>query len=143
MAVQPIPPGYQTVTPYVHVENVEAFLDFLREAFDAEVKAATKIDDVIINAEVRIGTSMIMVAPVRDQQLNPSSFYLYLENMDEVHQQAVTAGASVIMEPADMFYGDRNSGVRDPFGNTWWLAKHIEDVTEEEIERRAKLRGKN
>jgi uncharacterized glyoxalase superfamily protein PhnB len=67
----------------------------------------------------------------------PSSLYLYVTDVDQVYRAALNAGASSVMEPADQFYGDRNAGVRDACGNVWWIATHKEDVSPEEIQRRA------
>lgn len=66
----------------------------------------------------------------------PSSIYLYVPNIDATYRQALEAGAISLMEPADQFYGDRSAGVRDPFGNHWFIATHIEDVSAEELTRR-------
>ncbi len=68
---------------------------------------------------------------------SPSKFYLYVNNTDATYQQALKAGATSLMEPANQFYGDRNAGVIDPFDNQWWIATRIEDVLPEEMERRA------
>jgi uncharacterized glyoxalase superfamily protein PhnB len=68
----------------------------------------------------------------------PAMLYLYLENMDAVYQRAMQAGAKSVREPANQIYGDRVGGVEDAFGNQWWMATHVEDVSSEEIERRAK-----
>ena len=67
----------------------------------------------------------------------PASLYLYVPNVNELFRQAVAAGGKSLMEPADMFYGDRHGGLTDPNGNVWWIATHIEDVSDEEIARRA------
>jgi PhnB protein len=70
----------------------------------------------------------------------PACFYLYVEDTDAVYRKALAAGATSVMEPADQFYGDRNAGVKDPSGDLWWIATHIEDVTPEELARRAAAR---
>ena len=106
------------------------------------MKAITKIpqddgSDLIMNAEIRIGTSMVMVAEARDGiSITPSMLYLYLEDVDMAYRQAVNAGGKSIMEPADMPYGDRSGAVEDPSGNSWWLASRIENLSEEEITKR-------
>jgi uncharacterized glyoxalase superfamily protein PhnB len=66
-----------------------------------------------------------------------SSLYLYVPNVDSVYQRAIKAGGNSIMEPTDMFYGDRNGGVKDPSGNSWFIATHKEDVAPQELEKRA------
>jgi PhnB protein len=139
MEVKPIPSGYHTLTPYILVKGGIAFIDFLKRAFNArEISKSEMQDGTIMNAEIRIGDSMLMLADaVREYTPSQASFYLYVEDTDSVYKQAVEAGAVSLMEPADQFYGDRNAGVKDPFGNTWWIATHIEDVPEEEIKKRA------
>ena len=71
----------------------------------------------------------------------PSGFYLYVPDTDAVYEAALRAGASSTLEPADQFYGDRNAGVQDPWGNNWWIATHIEDVSPKEIQKRMAARG--
>ncbi len=140
MAVKPVPEGYHTVTPYLIVEDAAGVIAFLEQAFDAEVKSlAHAPDGLIMNAEVRVGTSMVMLADAREGIAKQTvSLYLYVDDVDTVFARAVAAGGTVTMDPADMFYGDRHGGVKDPSGNNWWIASHIEDVAEDEIERRMK-----
>lgn len=138
MPVPPIPPGYRTVTPYFAVEGAARFIAFLQTAFGAEVAHRhDREDGGVANAELRIGTSMVMVSDARDPwKPMPMSTYLYVEDTDAVYRAAMAAGASSLYEPADMFYGDRNGGVQDPWGNLWWIGTHIEDVGDEELARR-------
>ena len=145
MAVRPIPEGYHSVTPYLTVENVAPLLDFLVRAFDAEVRyKMERPDGSIGHAEVRIGDSFVMMGGATGQwPPMPCALYLYVENTDAVYRRALDAGAVSIMEPADQFYGDRNAGVKDPSGNLWWIATHIEDVSPEELARRATTHGKS
>ena len=140
MPVQPIPPGYRTVTPYFTVEDGAAFVAFLKAAFGAEVlHRHDREDGSVANAELRIGTSMIMNSDARDPwKAMPMSTYLYVEDADAVYRAAINAGATSIYEPVDMFYGDRNGGVQDKWGNLWWIGTHIEDVSAAELARRAK-----
>lgn len=139
MAVSPIPAGYHTVTPYLVVDNAKQLITFLQAAFDAEIKSLFEgADEAILNAEVKIGDSMLMIADARDNcRAKPTMLYLYVPDVDAAYQRAIAAGAESMMEPADQFYGDRNGGVRDHSGNEWWLATHIEDVSEDEVKRRA------
>jgi len=67
----------------------------------------------------------------------PGTLYVYVDDVDSTYRRAIDAGARSLTEPADMFYGDRNAGVEDPSGNSWWIAKHIEDVSAEELQKRA------
>ncbi|HND19523.1 MAG TPA: VOC family protein [Acidobacteriota bacterium] len=142
--VKPIPDGYHTVTPYLVVENAEKLLEFLTSAFDARVTFASRHSDGAVgHAEVKIGDSMIMIGQAGPQsQPMPSMLYLYVPDTDAVYAQALKAGGVSIMEPANQFYGDRNAGVKDHFGNQWWIATHVEDVSPEELEHRAKAHGK-
>lgn len=142
--VKPIPDGYRTVTPYLVVENAEKLLEFLTSAFDASVTTCTRHSDGSVgHAEVKIGDSMIMIGQAGPQsQPMPCMLYLYVPDTDAVYAQAVKAGGISIMEPANQFYGDRNAGVKDHCGNQWWIATHVEDVSPEELEQRAKAHGK-
>ncbi len=140
MAVKPIPDGFHSVTPYLIVQGVAKLIDFLKQSFEAEETMArtTRPDGTIMHAEVRIGDSIIMMGePMGKFQPMPGSIYLYVNDTDAVYKRALQAGATSMMEPADQFYGDRNAGVKGPTGNVWWIATHIEDVSPEELEKRA------
>ncbi|NIR49595.1 VOC family protein [candidate division KSB1 bacterium] len=140
MAAKPIPDGFHTVTPYLIVPGLAKLIDFVKQAFDAEENhRSTRPDGTVMHAQVKIGDSFVMMGePMGEFQPMPASIYLYVEDTDATYQRALEAGATSIMEPADQFYGDRNAGVKDPFGNLWWIGTHIEDVSPEEIEKRAK-----
>jgi uncharacterized glyoxalase superfamily protein PhnB len=140
MAVKPIPDGYHTVTPYLTVDNPAEVIDFLKKAFDAqEVFAMRDEQGNVRHAEVKVGSSVLMLGGSHDQwKARPGNFYLYVENADAMYKKALAAGGKSISEPADQFYGDRHGGVTDSQGNNWWIATHIEDVSPEELERRAK-----
>jgi uncharacterized glyoxalase superfamily protein PhnB len=137
--VKPKPEGFHTVTPYLIVEGVAGLIDFLKQAFGAEeIERMASPDGGIAHAEVRIGDSIIMMGEPRDEwKPMPGSIYLYVDDTDAAYKRALEAGATSLMEPADQFYGDRNGGVKDPSGNHWWIATHIEDVAPEEMARRA------
>ena len=140
MAVKPVPDGYQTVIPYLIIPDVAKVIDFLKQTFGAEEtqQRMTRPDGAVMHAEVRIGDSRIMFGePMGDFKPMPGSLYLYLNEVDATYKRAIAAGGTSIMEPADQFYGDRNAGVKDSAGNIWWMATHIEDVSHEEIARRA------
>jgi uncharacterized glyoxalase superfamily protein PhnB len=143
MAVSPVPPGYHRVTPYLVVADGEGLIAFLRDAFQAEECSRTvRPDGSIANAEVRIGDSMVMVAQAREPwKPMPTGFYLYVSDTDATYAAALAAGGASLLEPSDQFYGDRNAGVQDPWGNNWWIATHIEDVDEAEVQRRLAARG--
>jgi len=139
MTVQPIPEGYHTVTPYLIVQGAAQLIDFLKQAFDAEeILRMAQPDGTITHAEVKIGDSrMMMSESTGDFKPMPAMLHLYVEDMDAVYRQALQAGATPLREPEDQFYGDRTGGVQDSSGNQWWLATHIEDVSAEEMARRA------
>lgn len=134
-----IPKGYHTVIPYLTVDGVERLIDFLARVFGAEETERIKRPDGSVgHAEVRIGDSVIMLGQVRDQWTPmPAALYIYVPDTDATYERALHAGATSTMEPADQFYGDRNAGVADPWGNQWWIATHVEHMTREEMQRRA------
>src|ERR1043165_3691011 len=128
MAVNPIPEGYHTVTPYLVVEGAARLIDFMKQAFNAEevFRMAGK-DDTVAHAEVKIGDSMIMVGDAgAEHPARPCLLCLYVEDADATYQRAIAAGATSIKEPADQFYGDRSGGVTDASGMQWWISTHIE-----------------
>ncbi len=136
------PAGYHTVTPYLTVMEPERLIEFLTQAFDGQATEALKdADGRIQHAEVRIGDSMLMIGGAREAAaVKPAVFYLYVPDTDALYQRALAAGGISLMEPADQFYGDRNAGVQDPLGNTWWIATHKEEMSAEELQRRSDAR---
>jgi PhnB protein len=138
--VSAVPEGFHTVTPYLVASDAAAVIDFLQRAFDATL--CERIDDEkgrIRHALLKVGDSMVMLTDGNEEcPPAPEGFYLYMSEIDAAYDRALRAGGVSVMEPADQFYGDRNAGVRDACGNTWWLATHIEDVSREEIVRRAR-----
>ena len=139
MPVNPIPAGYRTVTPYMTVRGLRQMLEFVQKAFDAtNVEAMQGPDGTIWHAAFRIGDSMLMGGEASEKwPAMRAAIYLYVPDVDATYKQAMAAGAESIREPADQFYGDRNGGVKDMCGNIWWIGTHIEDVSLEEIQRRA------
>ena len=148
MATKPIPEGYHTLTPYLAVENAAEAIEFYKRAFGA--KELVRMDapqGKIGHAELQIGDSRVMlsdpfpqstVRPPKELGGTSASVFMYVEDVDEVVKQAVDAGATVTMEVADQFWGDRFGSVADPFGHTWSVATHVEDVSPEEIAERGK-----
>lgn len=137
MSVNYIPEGFHTITPYIMAENASGLIDFIKKAFNAEeMNRSAMPDGTIVNATIKIGDSIMMLADPRTCEPQPTSFYMYVTDTDAAYKQALEAGGESLMEPGDQFYGDRNAGVKDPFGNTWWIATHIEDVSPEEMQRR-------
>ena len=144
MKANPIPEGYHTVTPYLAVHRVPETITFLKRAFDAvEIERHTMPDGRVMNAILRIGDSMIMMGEAQaDQKPWPAMLYLYVEDADALYRQAIQAGGTSIMEMTDQFYGDRSGAVEDPSGNQWWIATHVDDMTDKELlERAKKARG--
>lgn len=138
--INPVPEGYHTVTPYLTVRKAEEVIEFLKRAFKADVphEPMKGPDGKIMHALVKIGDSYVMIAEESDMaKATPSSLYLYVTKVDEVYQQAVKAGGKSVMEPMDMFYGDRCACVKDSSDNSWSIASHKEDVPSEELAKRA------
>jgi uncharacterized glyoxalase superfamily protein PhnB len=145
MAVKPIPEGYHSVTPYLAVEGADKLLDFVKQAFNSADahECMRRPDGTIQHAEVKIGDSTVMLCEATGQwKPRPSTLYLYVTDVDATYRRALEVGATSLMEPANQFYGDRNAGVQDPTGNHWWIATHVEDVSPEEMQRRAEAQGK-
>lgn len=140
MAVKPVPDGYHTVTPYLVCTDAAKVVDFAKAAFGAE--EMFRIDapgGKIGHAELKIGDSMVMVADSSDgHPPMPAMLNLYVPDVDAVFARAVKAGATVVRDVANQFYGDRSGGVKDASGNQWWISTHVEDVSPEEMEKRAK-----
>ncbi len=139
MTLDPKPEGFHTVTPYLLVEGAEALLEFAAKAFDAvEGTRHSLPDGKIMYADIKIGDSIVMISDAREEfGASPAMLYVYVDDVDATYQRALEAGGVSIREPTDEFYGDRAGGVRDPCGNQWWIATRKEDVSPEEMERRA------
>ncbi len=145
--VKPIPEGYHSVTPYLIVKDAASAIEFYKRAFGAtEMFRMAQPDGKIGHAELRIGDSPVMLADeapemraVSPQSLGgtPVTIHLYVEDVDAVVRRALEAGAQLTRPVADQFYGDRNGGVADPFGHVWWISTHKEDLSPEELRRRA------
>jgi PhnB protein len=140
MGVQPQPEGYHTVSPYLVVPGAGELIEFLQHTFGGEVKERMEMDDGrVSHAEVRIGDSIVMMGePTERTETQPAHMYVYVNDTDETYDRALKGGAVSLVEPKDQFYGDRTAGVKDAFGNVWWLATHVEDVPPEEMQRRMK-----
>jgi PhnB protein len=146
--VKPVPEGHHTATPYMIIKGAASAIEFYKKAFGAtELFRHSDPTGRIQHAEIRIGDSPIMLtdeSPDFPDWLSPQSrggspvhIYLYVEDVDAVFDRAVAAGARVLLPLKDQFYGDRSGGVTDPFGHIWYIATHKEDVSPEEIQRRA------
>ena len=143
MPVNPIPDGYRTVTPYLVVGGVHRVLAFVTAAFGAEeLRRTATPDGGVLNVELRIGDSTVMLVEARaGHDASPASLYLYVADADTVYARAVEGGGRALMEPEDMFYGDRCAGVEDPAGTRWWIATRIEDLTPAELAARVAAKG--
>lgn len=141
MSVNAIPKGYHTITPYLSVRDAHGLVDFLKRAFDGVAEIHTMPDGSILNAQVQVGDSMVLIGQAPKErpadQLMPAMLYMYVENVDAVYRKAISAGAKSIIEPRDQFYGDRVGAVKDLAGNQWWIATHKEEMSSEEMTRRA------
>ncbi len=146
--VKPIPDGYRTITPYITVRGAARAIDFYQRAFGAEEKERMPGPDgtSVMHAELTIGDSVLMLSDEfpqmgcrSPQTLGGSTGYLflYVPDVDAAVKRAVDAGAKISMPVADMFWGDRFGKVSDPFGHEWGLATHKEDLTPDEISKRA------
>jgi PhnB protein len=148
MAVKPIPEGYQSVTPYLAIEGAAKAIEYYKNAFGAKERTRMDTPDGKVgHAELEIGDSLVMLSDALPQFTTKSptelggttaSVFLYVEDVDAVVKQAVEAGGTVAMEVADQFWGDRLGSVTDPFGHSWLIATHVENVTPEEIAERTK-----
>lgn len=151
MAVKPIPEGYHTATPYLIIRGAADAIEFYKKALGAiELFRFPAPDGKIGHAEIKIGDSPIMLADEYPEMGykgpqtlggSPVSIMIYVDDVDTVFNRAVAAGASVKEAVSDKFYGDRMGTVTDPFGHVWHVSTHKEDVSVEEMERRAKAAG--
>jgi PhnB protein len=148
MPARAIPEGYHSVSPALAVDGATEAIDFYKRAFGAKERYRMPgPDGKIAHAELEIGDSVVMLSDPFPQSTVKAptdlggtsvSIFMYVEDVDAVFQQAVDAGATVTMQLDDMFWGDRFGSVLDPYGHSWSLASHVEDVPPEEMEERAK-----
>jgi PhnB protein len=145
--VKPIPEGYRSVTPYLFVKGAAKAIEFYKNVFGASERMRMPTPDgKILHAELKIGDSIIMLTDENAQMGATSpqtlggtsiSIHVYVENVDSVAQRAVESGAKLVRPVKDQFYGDRTGTLIDPFGHMWSVATHIEDVSSEEMQKRA------
>ena len=148
MPPQPVPEGYHTITPYLAVKDAAEAIEYYKQAFGAKERVRMDAPDGKIgHAELEIGDSLIMLSdpfpqssttPPKELGGTSASVFMYVENVDAVVKKAVDAGATITTEITDQFWGDRFGSITDPFGHSWSIATHIEDVPPEEMEQRAK-----
>ena len=144
--VRPVPEGYHSLTPAITCKDAGRAIDFYKQAFGAtEIMRMPGPGGRVMHAELRIGDSVIFVsdefpgmAAAPTPGAIPSSYvFLYTEDVDTVFNRAVAAGAQPTMPVTDMFWGDRYGKLTDPFGHSWGLSTHVEDVAPEEMARRS------
>lgn len=143
--VQAIPDGYASAIPYLTVKNAAAAIEFYQRAFAAELVLRLDMPGgSVMHAELRIGQALFMLSEQNDEWGSkspdmlggtPVTVMVYVPDVDQTVAQAVAAGAKLLMPVADQFYGDRSAALLDPFGHGWMLATHIEDLSQEEIDR--------
>ncbi|MGC2172154.1 MAG: VOC family protein [Candidatus Sulfotelmatobacter sp.] len=126
-----VPKGLHNVNVYMHPLRAEPVIGFLKRAFGArEIAKYASPDGVIHHAEIRVGDAVVEMGEAHGPyQPMQSMFYMYVPDCDAVYRRALAAGAKSLQEPADQFYGDRTAAVNDAFGNQWYIATHIKDVT--------------
>jgi len=144
--VKPIPDGYHSVTPYLITKGAADAIEFYKKAFGAiELLRMPQPDGKIGHAEIQIGDSRIMLSDENAEMGfvgpttlggTPVSIMIYVEDVDTVFSQAIAAGGTEQRPLKDQFYGDRSGTLNDPFGHTWHIATHKEDVSPEEMEKR-------
>jgi PhnB protein len=142
--VRPVPEGYHTATPYLICKGAADAIEFYKKAFGAkEIMRMPMPGGKVGHAEIKIGDSHIMLADENPESGiyapqhyggTPVSILLYVEKVDAVFNQAVSAGAKAIRPPQDMFYGDRTSSITDPFGHSWYIHTHVKDVSSAEMQ---------
>jgi PhnB protein len=145
-AVSPIPAGYHSVTPSLVVKGAARAIEFYKEVFHAkELGRMTGPGGSIGHAELQIGDSRLMLSdefPGMTSAPNPTthtctSLHIYTDNVDALYERAVKAGCKIEQPLQDQFWGDRYAKIRDPFGHSWGLGQRIENVSKEEMDRRA------
>lgn len=144
MSVTYKPEGYHTITPYIIVENADELVEFIEKIFDGQLLFKMQNQDGrISHGEMTIGDSKLMLAEATEEwEPTQTMLHFYVEDIDTVYQKALDFGVVTVKEPKNEFYGDRIATVQDSFGNFWSIATHIEDVSNEEMERRMSASAK-
>ncbi|HEY7415629.1 MAG TPA: VOC family protein [Ktedonobacteraceae bacterium] len=130
MAMKTPPEGYHTLTPYLTLREVEALVAFVKRVFGAEECSRRSENAGDLHVELTLGDSMLMIGggPNLEEPMT-AMLLVYVEDVDAVYQRAIEARASVLMQPAERSHGDRMAGVKDPFGNAWYLATPLANVS--------------
>jgi len=145
--VNPIPDGYPQVIPYLIVDGAADAIDFYSQVLGTKVRMRMGGGGKVGHAELELGDSMIMLADESPDSPSkspkglggsPVTISLYLADVDGVYKKAIDAGSRELRPPTDQFYGDRTAQFEDPWGHRWNIGTHVEDVSPEEMEKRAK-----
>ena len=135
--VRPIPKGFASITASLTQENAAQTIDFCKKAFGAKTRMCLNgPGGKIMHAEILIGDSIVMLTDAMREPAQPAGLFLYVPDVDKTFAKALKAGATPLMEPQDMFWGDRFGRLQDPSGNKWEIATHREDVTPREMKKR-------
>lgn len=136
--VKPIPDGYPVATPVIMASPAEDLITFIKEVFGAEERLRMPMPGGLVgHCELTLNGGLVMVSDVMEPFTpTQTGVHIYVNDVDDAYNKALARGATSLMAPEGMFYGDRSSAVRDRFGNTWNISKHIEDASMEEINRR-------
>jgi PhnB protein len=139
MPVKPIPEGYHTVTPLLSVKGAARLIEFMKNAFGAiEIYRFPAPDGSVMHAEMKIGDSIIMLGEaMKGASPMPITLYVYLEDVDKTYRAALDAGGESLEGPTNQFWGDRVASIKDFTGNKWMIATHVEDVSADELAKRA------
>ena len=145
---KPVPEGYHTVTPSFTFKDSRKAIEFYKKAFGAKVLDLfpNPNGQGTMHASLQIGNSIVMMGDEMPGQncksaetlgSSPISLYVYVPDADAAFQQAVAAGGTTVMPVADMFWGDRAGQIRDPFGYSWMIATHKQDLTSDQVRKNA------
>ncbi|NOT73989.1 MAG: VOC family protein [Cyclobacteriaceae bacterium] len=139
-AVSAIPKGFHTVTPFLVINDAPKVIEFIKKAFDGTEDFKLMTDDnQVMHCSMRIGDSNIMIADAMDSMPEQRAMlFLYVDDVDRVYKKAIAAKGESVRDVRNEFYGDRAGAVKDPSGLTWWIATHVEDVSDEELRKRSK-----
>lgn len=139
-----VPEGLRAVTPYLMVRGGAKLIDFLKQTFGAEtIVLHQDPGGKVMHAQVRIGDSMLQISDASAPwEPTPAALHVYVPDVDATYKKAIAAGATSLHEVMDMFYGERSGGVKDAWGNSWWIATFKEELTKDEIDQRAAAAGK-
>ena len=136
--VKPIPEGYTPVTPMLIATPAEDLVTFIKEVFGAEERLRMPMPGGLLgHCELLLNGGLVMVSDAMEPfEANKTGVHVYVDDVDATYAKAIGKGGTSLMAPDDMFYGDRTSAVKDPFGNVWNISRHVEDVSQADMETR-------